>query len=179
MKTHHLALLVGLTCYAMTSPALSQTIPNGSYQLSCTDLSTRGDSLTATCKKLNGASQATTLNKLGACLNSVSHYGDIGNIDGNLICLPDLPKPDPNFVFPQSETLLNQWIYSGNLNQIHRHGWGIWSGLTQYVGTVDGTPVRAFETWAVPSNIIFRSAPANTGLKAVVGPLKRPGLELA
>ncbi|HEV7930255.1 MAG TPA: hypothetical protein VGP12_09030, partial [Nitrosospira sp.] len=102
MKTHHLALLFGLTAQAITLPAHSQNIPNGSYQLSCTGISAAGDALAATCKKLNGASQATKLNMLGSCLNSISHYGDIGNIDGNLICLPDLPKPDPNFVFPQS-----------------------------------------------------------------------------
>lgn len=179
MKTHYLALLFGLTFQAMALPAHSQNIPNGSYQLSCTGISVTGDALTATCKKLNGASQATTLNTLGFCLNSTRHYGDIGNIDGNLVCLPDLPKPDPNFVFPQSETLLNQWIYGGDLNQIYRHGWGIWSGLTQQVGTIDGTAVRAFQTWTVPSNIIFRSAPVNASLKAVATPLKRPGLELS
>jgi hypothetical protein len=163
----------------ITLPVYSKDVPKGSYQLSCSNISVTNDALTATCKKLNDVSQSTTLTQLGFCLNSISHYGDIGNIDGNLVCLPDLPKPDPNFVFPQSETVLNQWIYDGDSNQIYQHGWGIWSGLTQQVGIVDGTVVRAFETWTVPSNIIFRSATENASLHAVNAPLKRPSLELS
>lgn len=178
MQNHSLVLLLGLSLM-ITLPVYSKDVPKGSYQLSCSNISVTDDALTATCKKLNDVSQSTTLTQLGFCLNSISHYGDIGNIDGNLVCLPDLPKPDPNFVFPQSETVLNQWIYGGDSNQIYQHGWGIWSGLTQQVGTVDGTVVRAFETWTVPSNIIFRSATENASLHAVNAPLKRPSLELS
>ena len=182
MITQRLALLFGLLCQTIALPVYSQNVPNGSYKASCSGISVTGDSLTATCKKLGGASQPSTLTNLGACLNSIGHYGDIGNVDGNLICMPDLPRPDPNFVFPKSETQLNQWIYGGNLNQIYQHGWGIWSGLTQQVGRVDGVPVRAFETWAVPSNIIARSAAPTTALliqNAFATPIKRPSLQLS
>ena len=178
MKKRVHAFLFISSFLAAPLSANAQSVPNGSYQLSCANIVVTGDALSASCKKLNGTSQSTILNKLGFCLNSLTHFGDIGNIDGNLICLPDLPKADPAFVFPKSETTLNQWIYSGNLSQIYQHGWGIWSGLTQQVGMIDGTPARAFETWAGPSNITFRSAPGALTATVAAAPAKRQSLEL-
>ncbi|MDX8391323.1 MAG: hypothetical protein R8K53_01985 [Mariprofundaceae bacterium] len=128
-------------------------IPIGSYQKSCSSIAVQEDALSATCTKLNGKAQATSLNRLASCLNSIQEYGDIGNIDGHLICLPDLPKVVSGFTFPESETVLNQWVYSGDSASIYKHAWGIWAGLTHVVGQVDGANVRAFETWNTTTNI--------------------------
>jgi len=153
--------------------------PKGSYRLTCSKISVEGDSLTATCKKLSGADQKTTLTNLAACLNDITKDGDIGNIDGNLVCLPDLPKPVPDMVFPESETTVNEWVYNNNVDAIYQHGWQIWAGLTQKVGTVDGTPVRAFETWATPSNMLYRIKSGQLLREmAEPAPSQRPALEL-
>lgn len=167
MKIVRATLLLGLLSSALSAPARAADVPSGSYKLSCSRPAVAGDVLSASCRKLNGAMQATTLPRLASCLNSISHDGDIGNIDGNLICLPDLPKADPHFVFPESETRINQWVYGGDAGAMVRHSWGVWAGLTQPVGLINGLPVRAFETWAVPSNIVARSA---IGLQQVPSP---------
>lgn len=132
-------------------------LPPGSYSLTCTNINTTNDTLSANCVKLNGSTQKTTLTNLNACISSITQNGEIGNIDGNLICLPDLPASAPSFTFPVSETTINQWIYSGDQVSIVNHSWGIWAGLTQHVGVINGVPVRAFETWATPSNMIYQS----------------------
>ena len=146
------ALAIAPLCSFAQAPAY----PNGSYSQTCTGISVSANSLKATCRKLNGNTQPTVLDELSTCLNSIARYGDIGNIDGNLVCIPDLPKPDPAFTFPAAEVTINQWVFGGNMDAIHRHGWEIFAGLTHPVGVVDGTPVRAFETWATPRNMIFR-----------------------
>jgi len=153
-------LLVGQTAHAATNT------PSGSYNLTCKNISVNAaaDTLSAICVKLDNQSQATTLPKLTACMNSITQNGDIANLDGNLVCMPDLPKPDSAFVFPQSETQINQWIYSGNNAPQYAHSWGIWSGLTQGVGIVDGVPVRAFETWPTPSEMIYQIQSGQAGL---------------
>lgn len=178
MTSYRTPFLLALASSALPLYATAQTIPHGSYQLSCSNISVNGDKLRANCKKLSGVQQTTTLEKMDACVNAIRQYGDIGNIDGNLICLPDLPRPNPAFVFPKAETQLNQWIFGGLDNQIHQHGWGLWAGLTQPVGSVDGAVVRAFETWTSPGNIIFRSAPERKVEDGKSGPLARPTLEL-
>jgi hypothetical protein len=157
---------------------MAQGEPVGSYRLTCSDITVQGDSLNANCAKLDGSRQRTTLNRLGACMNSITQDGDIGNIDGNLVCLPDLPKPDPQFVFPTSETTLNGWIYGADQTSIVRHAWGIWAGLTQVMGAVDGVPARAFETWATPSNMIFRSSQGGLQAAAANAVIQRPHLQL-
>ena len=153
---------------------IAQNQPTGSYSQSCSDIKVTNNTLTASCRKLDGGYNKTSLTKLDNCLNSISMYGDIGNIDGNLICIPDIPKPDPGFTFPQSETTLNSWVYGGQLDSIYKHGWGIWAGLTQFVGSIGATPVRAFETWATTSNMLYRMEhePAK-GLKALAVPQQR------
>ena len=178
MKSYLHLLLAALASLALCLPSAAQTIPQGSYQLSCRNISVSADVLKASCKRLNGAQQDTSMERVASCMNAIRQDGDIGNIDGNLICLPDLPRPDPAFVFPKAETQLNQWIYSGNQDQIQRHGWGIWAGLTQPVGKVQGAMVRAFETWTVPSNIIYRSAPGRIEDKSNRAPQPRPALDL-
>ena len=112
--------------------------------------------LTASCQKLDGSSQQSSLTGVEGCLASIVNRGDIGNIDGNLMCIPDLPATSSGIQFPEAETVINQWIYQGNPQQILAHAWGIWAGLTHTVGQIDGAPVRAFETWSTPNNMIFR-----------------------
>lgn len=183
MTSYRNPLLLALASWALPLYASAETIPHGSYQLSCSNISVNGDKLRANCKKLSGVQQSTVLEKVDACENAIRQYGDIGNIDGNLICLPDLPRPNPAFVFPKAEIQLNNWIFSGNDSQIYQHGWGLWAGLTQPVGSVDGAVVRAFETWTSPGNIIFRSASERRSDESGRDqgnsrPLDRPRLEL-
>jgi hypothetical protein len=114
-----------------------------------------------------------------------SKNGDIGNVDGNLICLPALPLTSSLLHFPVSETEINQWVYSDNQAKIIAHGWGIWAGLTSFFGSVDGTPTRAFETWNTTNNMLYQIK-ASSGVqsqllknKATVGVLEDEGLKLS
>lgn len=157
----------------------AQEYPGGSYQKSCSQISVKDNQLSANCRTLNGSMNSTVLHDLQFCLNSITQDGDIGNIDGSLICLADLPKKDPSLTFPQSETTINQWVYSNDLSNAHKHAWGIWAGLTSYVGKVDSTWVRAFETWNTTSNMLYQieSAP-KFGLKQSIRPAKGLSLDL-
>ncbi|WP_111655827.1 hypothetical protein [Isoalcanivorax indicus] len=134
----------------------SLSLPPGSWQLSCNNASLSNDVLTASCKTLSGNTTQASLYGVSNCLGRIVQGGDIGNIDGSLICIPDLPRVDASFVFPQSERTINNWVYGGDDEAMYRHGWGIWAGLTQQAGVVDGQPVRAFQTWATPSNMKYR-----------------------
>jgi hypothetical protein len=186
MKPHYIGstlfrtIPIALALLAFGPQVYAAGEPNGSYRLTCSKISVVGDSLKADCRKLNGATQATTLADLGACLNDITKDGDIGNIDGNLVCLPDLPKPDPSMVFPTSETTINKWVYGGDVKAMYQHSWQIWAGLTQVVGVVDGAPVRAFETWATTSNMLYRTNAGLTLAEAAKAPTPSapPVLEL-
>jgi hypothetical protein len=68
----------------------------------------------------------------------------------------DLPQADPAMNFPENEMSVNGWVYEGDLASVYRHGWGLWAGLTRVMGQVDGQPVRAFETWATLSNMLYQ-----------------------
>lgn len=170
-------LILAASLYSTLSHA--SLTPVGSYQKSCTNISIKNNGLHANCKTLTGSSHSTTLKNLDACLNSITLDGDIGNIDGNLICLPDLPKSDPSIIFPESETSINNWIYSADSVATYKHGWGIWAGLTSYVGNVSNTPTRAFETWNTTSNMLYQieSASAN-GIKQLATPSRKLQLDL-
>ncbi len=150
--------------------------PVGSYQKTCTSITVTSDTLSASCERLSGRTNSTSLAGLNSCLNSIQQYGDIGNVDGNLVCMPDLPKTDPNFTFPKSETTINEWVYGGNEDAIVKHGWGVWSGLTSYVGTVDGIQVRAFETWNTPTNMIYQIETLQSSKAKSVKKLKKAGI---
>lgn len=167
--------LIGAAPSAWANPAAQ---PTGSYALSCTAISVQNNTLAATCKKLDNTSQTTVLNNLDACLNIITNNGDIGNIDGNLVCIPDLPKTNPKINFPVAETTINQWVYGGQEQKLYEHAWDIWLGINQQVAVVDGTPVRAFETWATPTNMIYQTQniPANLLAQAAK---KRPKLDLS
>lgn len=71
-----------------------------------------------------------------------------------------VPFPDtgiPGFEFPADSTVINQWVATQNDEEIYKHGWGIWAGLTaptdQHIG---GFPLLVFETWLTPKEIIDR-----------------------
>lgn len=164
--------------YSQVSQA--EMVPVGSYQKSCVDIKVKNDKLKARCTTLNGSVKKAKLKNLSACLNSISQNGDIGNIDGSLICLPDLPIVDPNFTFPKSETQINAWIYGNDLSNVYKHGWGVWDGLTSHVGNVDGVPVRAFETWNTPTNILSQigNLPKNMSMLSSSQPLHPAKLKL-
>lgn len=153
-------LLLGCTNTG-TDPAsenierLSDTISSGSYSLSCEGSSVTDDALTATCRRVNGVMNETTLFNLSDCLNSLGTNGDIGNIDGNLFCVPPLPLVD-GFEFPKSQETIYGWVSADDSTEIINHGWGIWEGLTQIVGNIETQPIRAFETWLKPADMIYR-----------------------
>jgi len=156
----------------------SSVPPEGTYSLTCSNAEVSNDTLTANCERLDGSSTSTSLASLSACESSINPDGDIGNIDGNLICIPALPLVD-GFVFPQTDAMINQWISTNDTNSQIRHGWGLWAGLTAFVGTVDEQPVRAFQTWATPEAMKYRIQ--NGQFKNVVGHelITKPDLKLA
>lgn len=161
------AALVG-AAFAVAAPA-ANFVPYGSYQRSCTNISVSGDSLSASCTTLSGSQLKTTLVELGQCMNSITHYGDIANLDGSLVCMPDLPKVVAGFEFPRAESEINGWVYGQDDTAMYRHGWGIWAGLTHYVGTVGGAELRAFETWDTPSNMLYAIGQASSGKAKMLG----------
>ena len=63
----------------------------------------------------------------------------------------------PGFTFPEDSLVINKWVRSSEVNKIHLHGWGIWTGLTtetdQYIPG-DKRPLRVFETWLTPEEMI-------------------------
>jgi hypothetical protein len=61
-------------------PVHAQGAPPGSYLRSCTHVATRGDTLTADCRRTDGSWGRTALRDLNRCV------GDIGNMDGQLAC---------------------------------------------------------------------------------------------
>jgi hypothetical protein len=72
--------LAGALAAVMFSPALAQSVPQGSYQQTCTNVRVYGDRLEAQCSDDRGALVGTSID-LGSCRN-----GDIGNVNGNLRC---------------------------------------------------------------------------------------------
>ena len=71
-------LLVAAACWAQ--PALAQGVPPGSYLRSCGEAYLRGDTLIATCRRVDGYAQQSSLPAVRSCV------GDIGNANGNLTC---------------------------------------------------------------------------------------------
>ena len=143
--------------------------PPGSYAQTCSNIQVSNNTLSATCTTLSGSTQQTRLTPLDSCLYRVMNAGDIANIDGSLICMVDLPVQG-KLKFPQAETTLNDWIYSGNNQALYEHGWNIWSGITQPVGEVNGQRVLAFQTWASPSALLYETGKVNkTGLQSAPG----------
>ena len=83
-----------------------------------------------------------------------------------LIVPEALPDPSiPGFNFPESEATVTGWISEMTRGQtvagavaaaekLHRHGWGLWTALTQETGQVyEGQRLRIFETWLTPDDL--------------------------
>jgi len=96
-----------------------------------------------------------------------------------------VPLPDPQvpgFRFPESESTIVNWVYEmGNgapadaataFENIHLHGWGIWTALTMETAQMDtGQRLRVFETWFTPQEL---SGVQNTPLPAALRGMPRP-----
>ena len=74
-------LAVLLAAFAWSQPASAQAVPGGSYLNSCNDVVTRGDTLVASCRMVDGRPLRTALAPFRACV------GDIGNNNGVLQCI--------------------------------------------------------------------------------------------
>jgi CVNH domain len=61
-------------------PAHAQSVPQGSYRTSCTDIRVEDRTLTAVCRIADGREQRTSLTDVNRCV------GDIGNDNGALTC---------------------------------------------------------------------------------------------
>lgn len=73
----------------------------------------------------------------------------------NPVPFPDIGIPD--FEFPTDSTTINQWIDEQNDEEIHKHGWGIWVGLTTPTDqNTGGSNLLVYETWLTPAEIIDR-----------------------
>jgi hypothetical protein len=78
-------ILLGLAAAASLigtalSPAAAQSVPNGSYQQSCTNIRIRGDQLIARCNLPRGGTARSSIT-LDSC-----RRGDIANVNGQLTC---------------------------------------------------------------------------------------------
>ena len=72
------AFLVAAVCCSQLAAA--QSVPPGSYLRSCGEPYLQGDTLIATCRRVDGYAQQTSLPAVRSC------GGDIGNANGNLTC---------------------------------------------------------------------------------------------
>jgi hypothetical protein len=70
-------LLAGL-CWPLSASA--QAVPPGSYLDTCGNAYLRGDTLVATCRRVDGYAERTSLPAVQSCV------GDIGNMNGRLTC---------------------------------------------------------------------------------------------
>ena len=61
-------------------PAHAQSVPQGSYRTSCTDIRVEDRTLTAVCRIANEQDQRTSLADVNRCV------GNIGNDNGALTC---------------------------------------------------------------------------------------------
>jgi hypothetical protein len=71
------------------TPSQAQGVPQGSYLRSCGNVAVQGDTLIATCRRVDGGEQPTSLAAVHRCV------GDIGNDDGNLQCSYGGGAPPP------------------------------------------------------------------------------------
>lgn len=61
----------------------------------------------------------------------------------------------PNFNFPEDSNTIIRWINNNNMAAQYTHVWGLWKGLTQESGQVEGgQALRVFETWQTPQMMI-------------------------
>jgi hypothetical protein len=72
------ALLIAGSMFLQS--AHSQSVPQGSYRSSCTDVRVDDRTLTAVCRIADGREQRTSLTDVNRCV------GDIANDNGSLTC---------------------------------------------------------------------------------------------
>jgi hypothetical protein len=94
-----------------------------------------------------------------------------------------LPDPQvPGFHFPESEATIVTWVYvmgngapadaAGAFENIHLHGWGMWTALTMETAQVDNRQrLRVFETWFTPQEL---SGVPNSSTPAALRGMPRP-----
>jgi len=101
---------------------------------------------------------------LFACNQPKSPTDELGFVYDKIT---QVPFPDPNipgFTFPQDSNTINGWIKAGQNDEIYKHGWGIWAGLTMPTSqTSGGNVLLTYETWLTPSEIL--DSINNTGVK--------------
>lgn len=60
-----------------------------------------------------------------------------------------------DYKFPVDSSKINGWVKQQELEKIHKHGWGIWKGLTSFTNQKsDGSYLRIYETWLTPQDIL-------------------------
>jgi len=86
-----------------------------------------------------------------------------GNHDSEQFAFHDvipagIPELDiKGFNFPEDSITINQWIHASKQDSIYLHGWGIWTGITSFTDQKipgDENPLRVFETWLTPEEMI-------------------------
>jgi len=78
----------------------------------------------------------------------------------------------PGFTFPTPETTIDNWVYADPMmhDSMYYHSWGIWMGLTMQSGeSLDGDPLRVFETWLDKGSIkeLIQKQMVNEKFKAI------------
>ncbi len=73
------ALFVTFSAFALYTTAYAAN-PAGSYQATCSNIVVNGETLSATCKNMSGASHKTDLPFATSCV------GNISNVNGILVC---------------------------------------------------------------------------------------------
>jgi hypothetical protein len=105
MKTIQ-ALLAGLLLAGLCWPqsASAQGVLPGSYLRSCGDAYLQGDTLVATCRRVDGSVQRTSLPAAQSCV------GDIGNRNGRLTCnYARARTPQPYYGAPGAAGYGQEW----------------------------------------------------------------------
>lgn len=91
-----------------------------------------------------------------------TNNSNAGNTNGSgpSTAVVPAPFPDPGipgFKFPEQAAVIDGWAKDGKNEDIYKHGWGIWAGLTTDTKQVPpgGTQsLLVFETWQTPAEII-------------------------
>jgi len=67
------------------------------------------------------------------------------------------PLEIAGFNFPEDSSTINKWVHELQEDSIYMHAWGIWTGLTSLTDQKipgDPNPLRVFETWLTPEEMI-------------------------
>lgn len=75
-----LVLETALAAFVAAAPVYARGVPHGSYLRSCTHVETDGYRLIASCRRIDGTWTRTALRGVHRCV------GDIGNMNGQLVC---------------------------------------------------------------------------------------------